>query len=272
MNKKLFSVLILVAMLCSLLPATGAVAAPLGQGGGTVYTIQKNDSLSKIADKEYGNVLAYTAIVYYNNEKAKIDKTLATIADPNQLEVGWSIYLPSAQEAQSYMTSQGTAAAAPAAPAAGSLSGKLQLAGSTSVQPLAEQLATAFMKANPGVKVEVQGGGSGVGVTSAGEGTVDIGTVSRDLTAAEKSKYPDLRAVRIAIDGIAIVTNPGVKLPSLTKDQVASIFAGEITNFKDVGGPDAAIVVVTREEGSGTRDAFQGLVMGTKKLFEKALV
>jgi phosphate transport system substrate-binding protein len=140
------------------------------------------------------------------------------------------------------------------------------------VQPLAEQLAAAFMKANPGVKVEVQGGGSGVGVTSAYNQTADIGDVSRDLTADEKAKMPELRAVRIAIDGIAIVTNPGLKLPTLSKEQVASIFAGEITNFKDVGGPDAMIVVVTREEGSGTRDAFQGLVMGTKKLFEKALV
>jgi phosphate transport system substrate-binding protein len=272
MNKKLFSVLILVAMLCSLLPATGAIAAPLGQGGGKVYTIQKNDSLSKIADKEYGNVLAYTAIVYYNNEKAKTDTSLTTIADPNQLEVGWSIYLPSAQEAQSYMTSQGATAAAPAAPAAGGMTGTLQLGGSTSVQPLAEQLAAAFMAAHPGVKVEVQGGGSGVGVTSAAGGTVDIGDVSRDLTADEKSKYPDLRAVRIAIDGIAIVTNPGVKLPTLSVEQVRNIFSGQITNFKDVGGPDAMIVVVTREEGSGTRDAFQGLVMGKAVIFEKALV
>ena len=164
------------------------------------------------------------------------------------------------------------AAANQAAASPASLSGKLQLAGSTSIQPLAEQLAAAFMKANPGVKVEVQGGGSGVGVTSAYTQTADIGDVSRDLTADEKAKYPDLRATRIAIDGIAIVTNPDLKLPTLSKEQVQHIFAGEIVNFKDVGGPDATIVVVTREEGSGTRDAFQSLVMGKAKLFEKALV
>jgi phosphate transport system substrate-binding protein len=156
--------------------------------------------------------------------------------------------------------------------AAASLSGTLQLAGSTSVQPLAEELAAAFMKANPGVKVEVQGGGSGVGVTSAYNQAADIGDVSRDLTADEKAKMPELRATRIAIDGIAIVTNPGLKLPTLSKEQVQHIFAGDVVNFKDVGGPDAAIVVVTREEGSGTRDAFQSLVMGKAKIFEKALV
>jgi phosphate transport system substrate-binding protein len=166
---------------------------------------------------------------------------------------------------------------APQAPAstnqaAGGLSGRLQLAGSTSVQPLAEELAAAFMKANPGVKVEVQGGGSGVGVTSAYSQAADIGTASRDLTADEKAKMPELRATRIAIDGIAVVTNPGLKLPTLSKEQVQHIFAGDVVNFKDVGGPDAAIVVVTREEGSGTRDAFQGLVMGKAKIFEKALV
>jgi phosphate transport system substrate-binding protein len=165
-----------------------------------------------------------------------------------------------------------TQAPASANQAAGSLSGKLQLAGSTSVQPLAEELAAAFMAAHPGVKVEVQGGGSGVGVTSAYNQAADIGTVSRDLTADEKSKMPELRATHIAIDGIAVVTNPGLKLPTLSKEQVQHIFAGDVANFKDVGGPDAAIVVVTREEGSGTRDAFQGLVMGKAVIFEKALV
>ena len=141
------------------------------------------------------------------------------------------------------------------------LSGQLQLAGSTTVQPLAEVLAEAFMADNPDVTVEVQGGGSSVGVTSAGEGTVDIGNASRNVKDSEFETFPELQVFTIAYDGIAIVTNPDLELPSLSIDQVKAIFAGEITNYSEVGGPDAEIIVVSREEGSGTRAAFEELVM-----------
>jgi phosphate transport system substrate-binding protein len=153
--------------------------------------------------------------------------------------------------------------AAPTQAPAG-LSGKVSLAGSTTVQPLAEVLAEAFMDINPNLIIEVQGGGSSVGVTSAGEGTVDIGMASRAIKGSEFAKFPDLQVFTIALDGIAIVTNPGVELPSLSVEQVRDIFAGEITNFKEVGGPDAPITVVSREEGSGTRAAFEELVMAYK--------
>ena len=143
------------------------------------------------------------------------------------------------------------------------LSGQLQLAGSTTVQPLAEVLAEAFMAANPDVTIEVQGGGSSVGVTSAGEATVDIGNASRNVKESEFAEFPDLNVITIAYDGIAIVTNPDLSLPSLSIDQVKAIFAGEITNYSEVGGPDAEIVVVSREEGSGTRAAFEELVLAT---------
>jgi phosphate transport system substrate-binding protein len=141
------------------------------------------------------------------------------------------------------------------------LSGQIQLAGSTTVQPLAEVLAEAFMAENPDVTIEVQGGGSSVGVTSAGEGTVAIGNASRNVKESEFGEFPELQVYTIAYDGIAIVTNPDLELPSLSIDQVKAIFAGEITNYAEVGGPDAEIVVVSREEGSGTRAAFEELVM-----------
>ena len=141
------------------------------------------------------------------------------------------------------------------------LSGQIQIAGSTTVQPLAEVLAEAFMADNPDVTIEVQGGGSSVGVTSAGEGTVAIGNASRNVKESEFEEFPDLQVYTIAFDGIAIVSNPDLELPSLTIDQVKAIFAGEITNYSEVGGPDAEIVVVSREEGSGTRAAFEELVM-----------
>jgi phosphate transport system substrate-binding protein len=109
--------------------------------------------------------------------------------------------------------------------------------------------------------IDVQGGGSSVGVTSAGEDTVDIGMASRNIKDSEFDEFPELQVFTIAYDGIAIVTNPGIELESLTIDQVRQIFAGEITNFSEVGGPDEPIVVVSREEGSGTRGAFEELVM-----------
>jgi phosphate transport system substrate-binding protein len=166
-------------------------------------------------------------------------------------------------------------AATPAAAPAGGLSGQLQLAGSTTVQPLAEVLAEAFMAQNPDLKIEVQGGGSSVGVTSAGEATVDIGMASRNVKGSEFEQFTELQVYTVARDGIAIVTDPGTELPSLSIEQVRDIFAGDITNFSEVGGPDATIVVVSREEGSGTRAAFEELVMehGEEKvIFERALL
>ena len=145
-----------------------------------------------------------------------------------------------------------------------SLSGQIQLAGSTTVQPLAEVLAEAFMAEYPDVTIDVQGGGSSVGVTSAGEGTVDIGNASRNVKDSEFETFPELEVYTIAYDGIAIVTNPDLEIPTLSYEQVRGIFGGEITNFSEVGGPDAPITVVSREEGSGTRAAFEELVMEYK--------
>ena len=150
-----------------------------------------------------------------------------------------------------------------AAPAA-ALAGQLQMAGSTTVQPLAEELAAEFMTANPDVSIDIQGGGSSVGVTSAGDGTVDLGAASREIKDSEMETYPDLQVITIAYDGIAVVVNSDVALDNLTKDQVQAIFSGEVTNFSEVGGPDAPITVVSREEGSGTRAAFEELVMEYK--------
>ncbi len=148
------------------------------------------------------------------------------------------------------------------APSGGQLSGEITVAGSTTVQPLAEVLGEAFMASHPQVRVTVQGGGSSVGVKSAGEGTVDIGNASRAIKDSELQEFPDLQIFTIARDGIAIVTHPDVAVDELTKDQVREIFAGEITNWSEVGGSDIPIVVVSREEGSGTRGAFEEMVMG----------
>lgn len=149
----------------------------------------------------------------------------------------------------------------PDEPAATGLSGQIQIAGSTTVQPLSEKLALAFMELNPDLVIEVQGGGSSVGVTAAGEGTVNMGQVSREIRDSEFETFPELQVHTIAFDGIAIVSYPDLELPSITLEEAKLIFAGEITNYAEVGGPDVDIIVVSREEGSGTRAAFDELVL-----------
>ena len=124
--------------------------------------------------------------------------------------------------------------------------------GSTSVQPLAEELVKAFKTKNPNVKIDVQGGGSGVGIKSANDGVVDIGMSSRELKAEEKG----LKEFKIAIDGIAVIVNPANGITNLTMEQIQKIYTGEITDWSQIGGKAGKITVVTREEGSGTRGAF----------------
>jgi len=103
------------------------------------------------------------------------------------------------------------------------------------------------------VKVTVQGGGSGTGIKMVGEGTVDIGNASRKIKDKEKDLYRDLVGTIIAYDGIAIVVHPSNPVENLTKQQLQDIYAGKITNWKEIGGEDREIVVVTRAEGSGTK-------------------
>lgn len=137
----------------------------------------------------------------------------------------------------------------------------LTISGSTTVLPIAAQVAEKYMDANPELDIQVNGGGTGVGVQSAGEGTAMIGMASRDLKTEEKEKYPDLIQKEIAIDGIAIITHKDNPILSMTLGQVRSVYDGNITNWKDLGGKDAKIVVVGRDSASGTRDFFHEKVM-----------
>lgn len=140
-----------------------------------------------------------------------------------------------------------------------SSSSKITIVGSTSVQPVAEKLATAYMKENPDVKITVQGGGTAVGIKSAQDGTANIGTASKAIKANESE---GLTQTTIGQDGVVAIVSNSNTISGLTKDQLKGIFSGNITNWNQVGGPDAKITVVIREDGSGTRDAFQDLVLG----------
>ncbi len=153
-------------------------------------------------------------------------------------------------------------------PAIVELTGTITTSGSTTVQPLAEKLANAFMAANPKVKIIVQGGGTSVGIKAVDQGTVDIGAASRELTSSE----PALKIFTLARDGIAIIVHPSNPVNDLTRSQIVDIFSGKITNWKEVGGPDKTIHVVAREEGSGTRTAFQEMVMGKETIAKNAIL
>jgi len=144
----------------------------------------------------------------------------------------------------------------------------ITLAGSTAFQPFAEKLAEHYLSTHKDVHINVQGGGSAVGIQSALAGNADIGM-------ADLLKLPDeanvLNSTIVARDGIAIVVNPQNQVNALTSAQAHDIFSGKITNWKDVGGQDANIRVVSREEGSGTRRSFDKLVLGEDKLTPNAL-
>lgn len=138
----------------------------------------------------------------------------------------------------------------------------ITVSGSTSVQPLMEKLADAYMQSDKTISVEVQGGGSSAGIKAVIDGVSNIGMSSRELTADEKAT---LTEKTIAVDCIAVVVNPANTVTNLTKDQITKIFKGEITNWKDVGGADKTILIVSREEGSGTRSAFEEMLLLSKK-------
>ena len=138
------------------------------------------------------------------------------------------------------------------------LSGSVSMSGSTSMEKLANAVAESFMEKYPNVTVTAEFTGSSAGIESVLAGSVDIGNSSRNLKEDEKSAGAVENIV--AIDGIAVVTDPANKVEDLTKDQLVSIYTGETKNWSEVGGDDQAIVVVGREAGSGTRGAFEELL------------
>jgi len=150
----------------------------------------------------------------------------------------------------------------------GSAERGLVVAGSTSVQPFADHWAERYMLEHPDRVVNVQGGGSSAGIQAARERAADIGMSSRELRPEEK----DLLEVVVAWDGLAVIIHPQNRIEELSLDQVRNIFVGNITSWAPVGGPGRHITVVTREEGSGTRGAFQEMVMKTDRISRGAIV
>ena len=146
---------------------------------------------------------------------------------------------------------------------------EITIAGSTSVTPYAEKIARKFENKNNHVEINVQGLGSTAGIKAADEHTADIGMSSRDLKDKEKSL--DIDQHIIAHEGIAVITNPKNKVKNLDMQTMTKIFKGEIKNWKQVGGSDQAIIVISREAGSGTRAAFDELAKLEEEKNDKKL-
>jgi len=160
----------------------------------------------------------------------------------------------------SQSTSEPTSANKPASSNSGeSLSGKVTASGSSALLPLVKQAADEFMNLHQDVTVNVTGGGSGTGVKNVADGTSDIG--NSDVAFAPEYKDSGLVDHVVAVAPFALIVNNDVTVDSLTKQQAANIFSGKITNWKDVGGADKKITVVTRPESSGSRKLIVNLVL-----------
>ncbi|KQC15350.1 MAG: phosphate ABC transporter substrate-binding protein [Methanothrix sp.] len=143
----------------------------------------------------------------------------------------------------------------------------ITVAGSTTVMPLVEASAEEFNQIQNGVRASVTGGGSGVGIKNVAQGLAEIAMASRQVKPDEIATYGDsFEEFLVAYDAIAVVVSQPIYeagVTDLSQDEVAAIYSGEVANWMDVGGPDERIYVVAREVGSGTRDTFNEMVMGS---------
>lgn len=151
----------------------------------------------------------------------------------------------------------------------------ITIKGSTTVLPVAQIAAEEFMDRNPGITISVQGGGSGVGIASLLDKTTDIADSSRKIKKEEIAKAQaagvNPHEIVIALDGIAVVVHPANKVSALTRAQIKDIYTGKVSNWKEIGGPDAKIVTVSRDTSSGTYEAFETLAINKEKVRPDAL-
>jgi len=153
-------------------------------------------------------------------------------------------------------------------------SGSVVIKGSTTVLPVAQAALEAYMKAHPGINISLSGGGSGEGIKALIDKSTDIANSSREIKSKEvdlaKTKGVDPKAHIVAIDAIVPIVNPKNKVQELTIDQLSQIYQGKITNWKEVGGEDLKIVVISRDSSSGTFESWAELVLNKAKVTPRA--
>jgi len=149
------------------------------------------------------------------------------------------------------------------------LKGELTISGGTAHIPVMKGLATEIMKATPKIRISIAGGGSGLGIKQVGEGIVAIGNSGRTPKPEEIDRY-GLVLHRWAVDGVAVAVHPGNPVHTLTTARLRAVYAGTITNWKELGGPDRAINLYTRDASSGTRSVFWKKALGKGEIHAKA--
>lgn len=153
---------------------------------------------------------------------------------------------------------------------------EITIVGSTTVLPVMQKAVEIYAQNNPDMKITLSGGGSGVGITSLLDGSCDIAMSSRPIKDEEKKQAEEkglkLKEVEIGKDGITIVVHPSNIVPGMTKDQLRDIYTGKIKNWKEVGGPDLEIVVVSRDTSSGTFEEFNNKILNKEKMVDSALM
>lgn len=159
---------------------------------------------------------------------------------------------------------------------AGAVAGRVTINGSTTVLPIMQHVAEMYMAAHPGVRIELAGGGSGNGIKALLEGQTMIAMSSRELRPGEvaraKARGVALSRLSVAVDALVPIVHPANRVESLSLAQLRDIYAGRITNWRDVGGADARIVVISRDTSSGTYETWSELVMGREKITPSALL
>ena len=266
MQKKLVSMVMLVAMLLALLPAA-AQAAPVTEEGAR-YTVQAGDTLSTIAEKQFGDSMTYVAILYYNNQMAREDKTLTFIANPETLEAGWVIYLPSAAEVKAYLDKVGKGVTLPEVDPL-TVTGNIVSAGSSTVFPLSERMAERFKDEGYQGNITIDSIGTGGGFERFCKmGETDISNASRAIKDAEMENCQAIGRepieFRIGTDALAVVaSSENTFLTNVTIDNLAKIFSSETQKWSDVNPawPSEDIKRFSPGTDSGTFDYFVEAVM-----------
>ena len=236
----------------------GATLVPLRLISETLGAQVQWDGSARTATIE---TAAYTVIFTVNSNTYTVNGASRRLDQPAQLVAGATM-VPIRAFAESigaevdYSSSTNTATVNYFT----TMSGSVRISGSTTVQPIVQAAADRLRDKNSGLSIAVSGGGSGTGINEATAGTVNIGMSSRDL------RDDELRALttyRVAYDAIAIIVHPNNPVSNLTLDQAKKIFTGEISNWSEVGGGNAPILVQTRETGSGTLSVLQDLLLGS---------